>query len=138
MKINHRRKNPKRYPENNKYVPGGARPMNEGVKWHKTGELVPVTDGAYFFDGGNCNMLKNGYAPPDDKPWKYIDTSMHGACDVGELSGVHVGASIGNDFTNGHRGRAKAIRGAKKFVRTRIRFHENAETKKLAQEIDEE
>lgn len=30
--------------------------------------------------------------------------------------------NIGNDFTNGHRGMAHAVRGAKKYVRTRVRF----------------
>ncbi len=41
--------------------------------------------------------------------------------------------SIGRDFTNGHRGMAKAKRGAKKFVRSRTRFHDNTATRKLAQ-----
>lgn len=31
--------------------------------------------------------------------------------------------SIGNDFTDGHRGMARAVKGAKKFVRSRTRFH---------------
>lgn len=31
-------------------------------------------------------------------------------------------AAIGNDFTNGHRGHAKAVRGAKKFIRSRDRI----------------
>lgn len=31
---------------------------------------------------------------------------------------------IGNDFTNGRRGMARAVRGAKKYVNTRCRFHE--------------
>jgi len=41
---------------------------------------------------------------------------------------------IGHDFTNGNRGMAKAVRGAKKYVRTRLRFHENAVTQKLVKE----
>lgn len=43
------------------------------------------------------------------------------------ISGVS--ASIGNDFTNGHSGHAKAVHGAKKFVRTRdrIAFKQGAE-----------
>jgi hypothetical protein len=45
------------------------------------------------------------------------------------------GASIPNDFTNGARGMAKSVRGAKKYVRTRFRFHENAETRRLANTI---
>lgn len=35
-----------------------------------------------------------------------------------------VGAGIGNDFTDGHRGMARAVRGAKKYVNSRVRFHE--------------
>lgn len=31
-------------------------------------------------------------------------------------------AHIGNDHTNGHRGHAKAVRGAKKYIRTRDRL----------------
>lgn len=50
------------------------------------------------------------------------------------LSDKRIGASIGYDFTDGHRGMAKAKRGAKKFVRTRTRFHENAATERLARE----
>lgn len=34
-----------------------------------------------------------------------------------------IGASIGWEFSNGNRGMAKAVRGAKKFVRSRTRFH---------------
>lgn len=29
---------------------------------------------------------------------------------------------------------ARSVKGAKKFVRTRVRFHENAETKRLAEQ----
>ena len=36
------------------------------------------------------------------------------------------------NFHHGHRGHAKAKRGMKKFVRTRIRFNENQATKKLS------
>lgn len=67
----------------------------------------------------------------------YLDKSMHGWGAQGAISGVRVGASIGNDFAKGHRGMAKAVRGAKKFVRTRIRHHENAATRRLAVETDE-
>lgn len=54
-----------------------------------------------------------------------------------ELSGVCVTPKHpGFDFSNGHRGKAKAKAGAKKFVRSRSRFHENAATKKLAKQAD--
>lgn len=41
---------------------------------------------------------------------------------------------IGNDFTDGNRGMAKSKRGAKKFLRSRTRFHENSATKTAATE----
>lgn len=62
----------------------------------------------------------------------YLDKSMHGCGNVDTFSDKVIGASIGNDFTDGHRGMAKAVRGAKKFVRSRTRFHANARTKQLA------
>lgn len=53
------------------------------------------------------------------------------------LADVAVGAGVGYDFCNGNRGMAKAVRGAKKYIRSRIRFHENAATRKAASTIDE-
>lgn len=47
------------------------------------------------------------------------------------LADVHIGASWGGDNSNGHRGYAEAKRGGKKFVRSRIRFHENAAVRKM-------
>lgn len=67
-----------------------------------------------------------------DRHTSHRDKSMESWGDRGALSGVSVDASIPNDFTNGHRGMARAAAGAKKFVRTRIRFHENAATRRLA------
>ncbi len=64
----------------------------------------------------------------------YLDKSMHGWGRLSTLADVYVGAGIGNDFTNGHRGMARAVKGAKKYVRSRIRFHENAQAKKLVTE----
>lgn len=40
------------------------------------------------------------------------------------------------DFTNGHRGKARAKLGMKKFVRTRVRFNENAALKRIVKEIE--
>jgi len=79
--------------------------------------------------------LHNGYRPRNDKPWGYIDKSLHGWGRRSELADRTFGASIPNDFTNGTRGMAKSVRGAKKYVRTRFRFHENAETRRLAKTI---
>lgn len=61
----------------------------------------------------------------------YLDKSMHSWGHKSTLADSNFGAGIGNDYTNGHRGMAKAVRGAKKYARTRLRFNENAATKKL-------
>ena len=51
------------------------------------------------------------------------------------LADVSVGASANvHDTTNGKHGVAKNIRGAKKFVISRVRFHENSRTRELARE----
>lgn len=79
--------------------------------------------------------LNNGYKPAGKHG--HLDKSMHSWGAQAPLSGRHIGAGIGNDFTDGHRGMARAVKGAKKFVRTRTRFHENAATRALA-DIQEE
>lgn len=61
----------------------------------------------------------------------YLDKSLHGWGHISTLADKAVGAGIGNDYCNGHHGMAKAVQGAKKYARTRLRFHENAATKKL-------
>ena len=63
---------------------------------------------------------------------KHKDSKGFGIGTRGQLSQRIVGTRVGYEFTNGHRGMAKARRAAKKFVRTRIRFHENAATRKIA------
>lgn len=65
----------------------------------------------------------------------FLDKSMHGWGRTSTFADVHIGAGIGNDFADGHRGMAKAVRGAKKFVRSRIRFHEKAATRKVVEEV---
>lgn len=121
MDKNHRRKNrppvDRRYPSD-QYRNGYAR--QDGRGRYSDGEPVERAD-------HHTRVGRTGY----------LDKSMHGWGDRGAISGVHVGAGIGNDFTNGHRGMAKAVKGAKKFVRTRVRFHENAATKRLAQARDD-
>jgi hypothetical protein len=47
------------------------------------------------------------------------------------LSGSAVAAGITNDFSNGRRGEAKAKRGAKKFLNSRIRVRQRAEVRKM-------
>lgn len=51
---------------------------------------------------------------------------------LSELAGRLVGANWGGANCNGHRGHAAAKRGAKKFVNSRIRFHEKAATQRLS------
>jgi TfoX/Sxy family transcriptional regulator of competence genes len=43
---------------------------------------------------------------------------------------------IGDDCTNGHRGMSRAVRGAKKFVNSRRRFHEKAALKHMEENPD--
>ena len=61
----------------------------------------------------------------------YLDKSMHSWSNTSKFADVIVGASIGNDFANGHRGMARAVAGAKKFIRRRIRFHEKAKLNQM-------
>lgn len=67
-------------------------------------------------------------------PRKKGGTAFH---KTGEVSDVSISARTDWDFSNGNRGMAKSVRGAKKFVNSRFRFHENAATRKLAGEDDE-
>jgi len=46
------------------------------------------------------------------------------------LADVSFGGMIYNDFNNGKHGYSKARKGVKKFINSRIRFHENQQTKK--------
>lgn len=89
--------------------------------------------------GTNRACYNNGSAWPNNKvdgisqrigKTDYLDKSMLGWGVVDTFSDKHIGACIGNDFSQGHRGMAKSVRGAKKFVRSRVRFHEKATTRK--------
>lgn len=53
---------------------------------------------------------------------------------TGVVSDVSISAHADFDFTNGNRGMAKSVRGAKKYVNSRFRHHENASTRELARE----
>lgn len=103
----------------------------------RTDENVRFADGELVYPDGVDESQKHSNGRVGRTG--YLDKSMHGRkCQKSLLADVSIGASIGNDFANGHRGMARAIKGAKKFVRTRIRFHENAETRKLADEYFKE
>ena len=84
----------------------------------------------------------NGWAPIDGKQRSagligrtdYLDKSGCNWGAAAPISGKRFGTYIPNDFTDGHRGMARAVRGAKQYVRTRVRFHDNAATRALALE----
>jgi hypothetical protein len=71
------------------------------------------------------------------KAKRHRDSSMMQFSSKAQLADVAPSASIGNDFTNGNRGMAKDKRGAKKYVRSRVRFHDNMATKKLVASLPE-
>jgi len=113
--INHKRRNRKpvnqRYDEHD-YHNGNAHPLNK---------IEPVT--------GTLSRIGKT---------DFLDKSMRSWSSDAPLSGQVFEAGVANDFTNGHRGMAKSVKGAKKFVRTRVRFHENAATKRLARQIEDD
>lgn len=121
--INHRRKNkPKvdrRY-DCADYSNGYAR--SDGKYRHRDGELL------------NPEGVDETQSQHRVGRTGYLDKSMHGWGNISLFADRQIGACIGNDFSNGHRGMAKAVKGAKKFVRTRTRFHENAMTQKMMKE----
>lgn len=76
---------------------------------------------------------RRGYEAERDAE-RYSGSPIGGEGAISEFADVHIGASWGGDNSNGHRGYAEAKRGGKKFVRSRIRFHENQETRRQARE----
>ena len=126
-KINHRRKNKlkvdRRY-SHDEYHNGYAR--SDGKYRHSDGELLNP-------DGVDETQSQGRVGRTG-----YLDKSMHGWGNISLFADRQIGACIGNDFANGHRGMAKSVKGAKKFVRTRTRFHENAATQKLKDTYDDE
>ena len=129
-KVNHRREKNKakvdrRY-EYDAYYNGYARTQSDDR--YRDGELLHPDGVNESQSHGNGRVGKTGY----------LDKSMHGWSRKSQLAYRLIGASIGNDFSNGHRGMARAVKGAKKFVRTRIRFHENAAVRNIVNNLDEE
>lgn len=122
--LNHRRNNRKpvnqRHPER-AYHNGYAWPNN---KQHPPGLHMET------IEGQERPCVRSQRIGATD----FLDKSMHGWGRLSLLADRHVGAGIGNDYTNSHRGMAKAVRGAKKFVRTRIRFHEKQAVDRLRRE----
>lgn len=128
--MNKRRKNKKpvnlRYGEGNYHNGYSATDNKRGVIRRQEIEAEYAGTGVTVLTGvtGSGGDIRIGKTD-------YLDKSMHSWGRKSSLADRTIGASIGNDFTNGHRGMAKAVRGAKKFVRSRIRFHENNAVKKM-------
>lgn len=62
---------------------------------------------------------------------------VNGNTKVGVLSDTIIMAcATCGDHTNGKRGIAKDVKGAKKFVNSRHRFHENQALKKMSKMLD--
>ena len=109
---------------------------------HRRKNKAPVNERLHARHDGFHHPYNNGYGRfpdwPKNEPVQrtgrtdFLDKSMHGWGRTSTLADRSVGAYIGNDFSNGHRGMAKAVSGAKKYVRTRIRFHENAAARRMA------
>jgi hypothetical protein len=80
---------------------------------------------------------RNGYIS-EAKSWGGRRWASKGRTDLLQLSDRAVGAWVGHHFSEGHRGAARATLGAKKFIRSRTRFHENAAARALALEAASE
>ncbi len=64
----------------------------------------------------------------------YLRKGGWGTSKESKLADRRVGANASYDWSKGNRGMAKDVRGAKKYVNSRFRFHENQATKKLIRE----
>lgn len=135
--INHRRKNKKpvnqRYAQSD-YSNGYADSNNKNGLEEKEQIIAKLraqgcTNEIHTSYTGGGGVMRVGRTD-------YLDKSMHGWLRKSELADKTIGARIGNDFTDGHKGMAKAVKGAKKYVRTRVRFHENAATRKMADNLE--
>lgn len=135
--INHRRKNKKsvnqRYGQFD-YHNGYAHPDNKRHFSEVKAQLDEQK--AHYMDIGMAHVVFSEPHTGSQRVGRtdFLDKSMHGWGRKSDLADRTISACIGNDFHKGHRGMAKAVKGAKKFVRTRTRFHENSATQKLTHE----
>ncbi|MFX4299816.1 hypothetical protein [Pseudosulfitobacter pseudonitzschiae] len=127
MKINHRRKQGKKSYGKIR-TEKQSFPRKDGVSYPSASEVSQNTVCYVLYQ--TEISLHNGFLRRHGRG-DHLDKSMQSWGQAAVLSGRNVGASIGNDFSKGNRGMAKAVRGAKKFVRSRVRFHENQATREL-------
>ena len=69
------------------------------------------------------------------KAARHTDNAMWSDTRRDPLSGTAVFTLITNDFSKGRRGEAKAKRGAKKFLNSRLRFHQKAVLRQTLSEL---
>lgn len=80
---------------------------------------------------------KRGFKDDKDPRAVYSRYIVFGQCVSLPLSDRSVSASVTcGDHTNGKRGIARDRRGAKKYISSRSRFHENAALKRMVQTIE--
>jgi hypothetical protein len=72
----------------------------------------------------------------ETKKGNHSHTRYGGQLRTSEFADVTVGALWGDVGYDGHRGQAKSRAGGKKYIRSRIRFHENNETARQVQDIE--
>jgi hypothetical protein len=126
MKRNHRRKNPTQG-----YGQVSSKTISveklEGLNYDSWGRQ----DDTHAHQDIRISEIptRNGFLR--NKPSEHLDKSMSSFSARAELADRDIGASIGNDFSNGNRGMARAVKGAKKYVRSRRRFHENKATRDI-------
>ena len=63
--------------------------------------------------------------------YTHRDKSMQCWQRVSRFADKSFAACIPNDFTDGHRGMAHAVKGAKKYINSRFRFHEKMMLRKI-------
>lgn len=135
--INHRRKN--KVPVNQRYSSyhnGYASPDNK-AHLSEIQKAIDEQKSHYKSLGMDIIFPKAHTGSQRIGRTDYLDKSLHGWVSFSKLADKYIGASISNDFSNGHRGMSKSVAGAKKFVRSRIRFQENAATKKISTQDNE-
>jgi len=131
MKRNHRRKNP---------LPGYGAVRSETLSIEKREGLCYDSwdrqDDTHAYQDIRRSDIPTHNGFVRNKNSEHLDKAMEGFGARAELADRHIGATIGNDFSNGNRGMARAVKGAKKYVRSRRRFHENKATRAMMRDAD--
>lgn len=133
---NHRRQTKRRrYPEPK--IVSTIFPREPGLSYHFGGPFRVVEEHSEYFVVEELQFvepLSNVDVPRNGRAYGYANKAGRGPrYKFLELKDKKLCAKrVPTEFSQGNRGMAKAVRGAKKFINSRFRFHENAETRKLA------